>query len=286
MEKCDLHTHSKYSDGTDTPTQVIEAALRQGLAAAALTDHNTIQGLPEFLQAAEACGIEGIPGVEISTGYMTATGEKEIHIVGLFIRPETYDRVTEYVSVINRRKEESNRTLVKNLAKAGYVLDYDEIRSNKKGSINRAVIAAELMEKGYVTSVEEAFAALLGKKRGYFIPPQRIPALEAIAFLKSIGAVPVLAHPFLSLTEEELREFLPKAKEQGLAAMETRYSKYDEETTETAIRMARAYGLMESGGSDYHGSNKPDIQIGSGQGALEVPIELLRKMQSDDCFIL
>ena len=265
---CDLHTHSCYSDGTCTPAEIIAKAEALGLSAVALTDHNTVAGLPEFLAAAGGQTVEAIPGVEISTAY----GDTELHIVGLFLPPEKLDAVTELTDSFNRKKEESNRLLVKNLNRAGYRLDYDEIRrSHPEGTVNRAVIAAALLEKGYVPSIDAAFKGLLHKKGGYYIPPERLSAFDAIAFLRSVGAVPVLAHSFLNLkTEGSLRQFLSEAVPHGLAAMETMYSSYTPETTATARRIAREFGLVESGGSDFHGQTKPHIALGCGKGSLAV----------------
>lgn len=264
---CDLHTHSCFSDGTDSPSGLLEKATALGLSAVALTDHNTVAGLPEFLEAADGKDILAVPGVEISTGY----NGKELHIVGLFLNPNHFGEITEFLRVINRRKEKSNRQLIENLNRAGYNLCYDEIAVKHQGSINRAVIAAELLEKGYIAEIKEAFQGLLSEKNGYYQPPERIPTQEAIGFLHSIGAVPVLAHPFLNLQAEELTEFIRIAKPLGLAAMETRYSTYSPEVTKTASEIAREYRLPESGGSDYHGKNKPDIALGIGRGNLAVP---------------
>ena len=191
MEYCDLHTHSTYSDGTFSPSQIVAEGLRKKLRAVALTDHNTVAGLPEFLKAAEGTGLEGIPGVEISTGY----NNQEVHIVGLFLRQEHYGELERFLDVINRRKEESNRNLVVALREAGYALNYEKIRERYQGNVNRAVIAAELIEKGYLTDRKEAFHGILSAKNGLYRPPERIPAFEAIRFLSSIHAVPVLAHP-------------------------------------------------------------------------------------------
>lgn len=264
---CDLHTHSSFSDGTDSPSRIIQKAGELGLSSVALTDHNTVAGLPEFLEAGKRVGIQAIAGVEISTGYQG----KELHIVGLFLKPEYFDRVTAYLDILNQRKADSNRKLVHNLKQAGYDLDYDRIRTGKKGTVNRAVIAAQLLEKGYISSVEEGFRGILAEGNGYYFPPERIPAFEAIAFVRSVHAVPVLAHPFLSLQEAELRRFLPQARESGLMAMETRYSTYSPQITVLAAAMAEEYDLLESGGSDYHGRNKPDIRLGIGGGTLTVP---------------
>lgn len=278
-EYCDLHTHSLYSDGTFSPSQLIEHAAKLGLSALALTDHNTVEGLPEFLAAARSTTVQPIAGVEISTGYLG----KELHIVGLFLKPETFDAVTDFLDIINRRKEESNRNLVHRLSEAGYILDYQQIRENHPdGTVNRAVIAAALLEKGYVGSIKEAFQTLLKPEHGFFQPPERISAFDAIAFLRDLGAAAVLAHPFLNLTEVELREFLPRAKAHGLTAMETLYSGYSPEITALARQMAAECALAESGGSDFHGANKPDIQLGTGKGNLRIPLTFVQTLQSKE----
>lgn len=274
MEYCDLHTHSIYSDGTFSPAQLVAEGLRKKLRAVALTDHNTVAGLTAFLKAAEGTGLEGIPGVEISTGY----NNQEVHIAGLFLRQETYGELEDFLSIINQRKEKSNRELVAALRETGYALSYEEIRERHQGNVNRAVIAAELIEKGYITDRKEAFDGILSAKNGLYHPPERIPAFEAIRFLSSIHAVPVLAHPYLSLTEEALHTFLPEAKRNGLAAMETRYSTFTPQLTEAARSLASEFALLESGGSDFHGGNKPEIQLGSGKGDLAVPYSFVQSL--------
>lgn len=276
MKFCDLHTHSVYSDGTSTPAELIAGAKEAGLAAIALTDHNTVAGLPFFLDAAEGSGVEAVPGVEFSTDY----GEIELHILALFVKPEHYSTITELMDDMLRRKEESNIALVAALKGAGYSLDYDEIRGRTpNGQVNRAHIAAELYRLGYVESVQDAFKKLLSPKRGLYVPPKRIGSYEAIRFIKSMGAVAVLAHPFLNLDEAGLRAFLPEAVEAGLDGMETAYSKYSPETTALAEAIATEFGLKNSGGSDFHGGNKPDISIGKGRGDLAIPMKWLEELR-------
>ena len=275
MEKyCDLHTHSYYSDGTASPARIISEACGAGLSAVALTDHNTVAGLPEFLSAAEGANILAIPGIEISTGYL----EKEVHIVGLFLEPKDFGTISDFLSILNIRKEASNRALIHALSRAGYPLDYGRIKADHAGSINRAVIAAEMLKKGYIASIQEGFRGLLSPSGGYYTPPERISSFEAIAFLRALKAVPVLAHPFLDFTEEELLSFLPKAKDCGLIAMETQYATYSEKTAALAAKIAKDHGLLESGGSDYHGNNKPDIQLGRGRGDLQVSHRILETL--------
>lgn len=272
---CDLHVHSTFSDGTDTPTQLIDLACKAGLRAVALCDHNTVAGLPEFIQAARGREVEAVPGVEFSTEYLGT----ELHILGLFIRPEHYSAVTEVLDAMLLRKEQSNIALIEALKEADIHLDYAAIKANASGNVNRAVIAAEMVRKGYCTSVKEAFSKWLSPKRGYYQPPRRLDAFEAIRFIKSIGATAVLAHPFLNLEEEPLRIFLQRAVACGLDAMEAYYSMFSPEQTALARQIAEAYGLKISGGSDYHGSNKPHIQMGKGQGDLCIPAALLEQLR-------
>ena len=274
---CDLHNHSTYSDGTDTPAELVAIAEKIGLGAIALTDHNTVAGLPEFLAAAEGKHVRAIAGTEFSTDYKGT----ELHILGLFLRPEHYAPITDLLEDYRKRKEQSNLDLVDKLNAAGYQIDYEKIKSSTpKGQVNRALIAAELTRLGYTESVQDAFKKLLSPKCGYYIPPTRPSPFETIRFIKSMGAVAVLAHPFLNLEEQELWEFLTEAVPCGLDGMETLYSTYDEETTALAERMAAEFGILSSGGSDYHGGNKPHIQMGVGQGNLTIPYERMTALEA------
>ena len=278
MKLCDLHTHSTCSDGTLTPTELVKLALEKNLAAVALTDHNTVAGLPEFLEAARGTELEAVPGIEFSVDY----GDIELHILGLFVKPEHYGPITERVEDMLRRKEQSNIDLVKNLEQAGIFLSYEDIKAaTTTGQVNRALIAAEMLRKGYVSSIQEAFSKYLKQSHGYYNPPKRPDAFETIRFIRSLGAVAVWAHPFLNLkTEEAIREFLPEACKAGLQGMEVFYPKFDENQTALALQLVKEFGLQPSGGSDFHGENKPDIQLGSGKGSLSLPITLLEGLKS------
>jgi len=275
MEKyCDLHAHSNVSDGSLTPTQLLRLAEQSGLSAVVLSDHNSVAGLPEFTEAARNSPVEAVPAVEFSTEYENI----ELHILALYVRPEHYDAINTLLEDFKRRKELSNLALIKALREAGYDLDYDTIRGNH-GYVNRAHIAEAMTQKGYTASVQEAFKTLLSPKRGYYVPPKRPDVFETIRFIKSMGAVAVLAHPFLNLDEVQLRTFLPMAVSCGLDAMETMYAKYDPETTARAKALAKEYGILESGGSDFHGSAKPDIALGRGRGDLRIPLKVLELLK-------
>ena len=277
MERyCDLHTHSTYSDGTLTPAQLITEAQKQGLSAIALTDHNTVAGLPAFLEAAVDSGVEAVPGVEFSTEYR----EMELHILGLYIRPEHYETVNRLLQQFLDRKEQANIAMIQRLNQAGIPLNYEKIRQASAGSINRAVIGAEMVRMGVCERVKEAFSQWLSPKKGYYIPPKRPDAFDTIRFIKSIGAVAVLAHPFLSMDEGMLRAFLPEAVRAGLDGMEVFYSTFDAQTTALAEEIAEEHGILKSGGSDFHGENKPDIALGSGKGTLQIPLHLLDALKN------
>lgn len=276
MTLCDLHTHSAYSDGTCTPAELVSLAKAAKLCAVALTDHNTVAGLPCFVEAAAGSGVQPVPGVEFSTDY----GETELHILALFVEPAHYGPITGLLEEGVVRKEQSNRALVAALKAAGIELDYEAIKaSTPKGQVNRAMIAAEMLKRGYVTSVQEAFSRYLSAKHGYYVPPKRPDVFETIRFIRELGAVPVLAHPFLNLDEAGLAAFLPRAVEAGLQAMEVLYPKFTPAQTALAKAYARQFGLAESGGSDFHGENKPDIALGTGRGDLAVPESCLKELQ-------
>lgn len=272
---CDLHTHSIFSDGTYTPTELLDEAEALGIDAIALTDHNGVGGLPEFVEAARGRNIKAIAGVEFSVDY----NEKELHVIALGVKPGHFDEITEMMEGVRLRKEQSNVELIRALADVGYEIDYDKIRAEHGGGyINRAHIATALTAKGYVKSNKEAFATLLSKTGGFYKEPRRLCAFEVIEYIKRIGAVSILAHPFLNINEEELRVFLPKAKERGLDGMETVYSEYSDEEIALSRSIAAEYGLLESGGSDFHGTNKPHISLGCGTGSLEVPASFAEKI--------
>ncbi|MBR6680288.1 MAG: PHP domain-containing protein [Clostridia bacterium] len=277
MKICDLHTHSVFSDGTFTPAEIIDSAINIGLSAVALCDHNTVDGLPDFLSAAQGKTIEAVTGAEFSVDL----NGKELHLLGLFISPRYFAQISEMTALSNKRKEQSNIELIHSLSKVGVVLDYDEIKQKTpNGQINRAHIAAALTEKGYTLSIKHAFDTLLSRSAGHYKDPQRTTVWEMIGVINSMDAVPVLAHPFLNLCERELVEFLPSAKAQGLKGMECYYSLYDERTTALSLELAERFGLARSGGSDFHGAHKPDISLGIGKGNLQIPYEWCNILKS------
>lgn len=270
MKTCDLHCHSVFSDGTFTPGEILDLADELKLGAVALTDHNTSRGLKSFVEDAKNHKVIAVPGCEFSTDFLGT----ELHIVGLFMPNDTWYDIESYVSLMRDRKVGSNHQLIERLNKAGYDITFDEVAaSTSADTFNRAHVAAVLMKKGYVESVAMAFKTILSEEAGYYIPAKRLDSLGTVRFIKDCGGAAVLAHPFLNLDENGLKNFLGMAKDYGLDAIETRYSKFDKETTKRAQEIAEEFGILQSGGSDFHGANKPDISLGTGMGDLCVPFE-------------
>ncbi len=272
---CDLHTHSIFSDGTWTPEQIVAESETLGLAAVALCDHNTIDGLDRF--SAAACGKEllAVPGVEFSTEYKGS----ELHILGLNINPQYYSQVKSRLADFLIRKEKQNLELVNALAKLGYCVDYYKLKaSSVSGNINRSHIAAELVRQGCFKTRQQAFNSLLNPQCGYYHPAKQPSALETIGFIRDISAVPVLAHPLRSIEEPLLFDFLSQAVPAGLTAMEIVYSDCDEKLLKRSEEICGMFSLLPSGGTDFHGDKKPDIRLGSGRGNLSVPYEYCLKL--------
>ncbi len=275
---CDLHVHSNSSDGTCFPDELIKIAEKSGLKAIALCDHNTVAGLEMFENAAEDTDIAAVPGVEVTSAY----NGKEIHVLGLFIKKEVRGALCEYLEQINDRKIQSNIELAKTLSDAGYAVSYDEIKQIAGTAVpNRVHFARALMKRGYISSVSEAFDTILSEDGPYYRSADKLNAVDAVEFLSEIGAVPIIAHPLLNLSYEELCDFLPKAKEKGLVAVETIYPLYTDEDRKLADKLAKMFSLEISGGSDFHGSNKPDIMMGTGKNNISVPIEVFNNLRDN-----
>ena len=274
--RCDLHSHSVFSDGTMRPSELVKLAEERGISALALTDHNTSKGLPEFMEAGCRSRVATVPGCEFTTEWH----DIEIHIVGLFFRRKYWNEIEDFLELAHIAKNNSNQKLIDNLNKAGYRVSAEEVSALASGEYNRAHVARVLMAKGYVKSVAEAFDSILKPGNGFYVPPRRIPSAAAVRFIKTYGATAIMAHGLINLTAGQMRDFLPEVKKAGLDAIETRYSDYDEEMTATAISLAEEFGLRQSGGSDFHGLTKPHISLGTGRGNLFIPYEFYENMRA------
>lgn len=283
MKAIDLHVHSSCSDGTFSPTELVDYAMEKGLAAFALTDHDSIDGLEEAMEYAERLKNhpcrqvpEVIPGIELSSEYQG----QDIHVVGLFInyRDEIFqNRLREFVDSRTNR----NRKMCSLLQQFGIPVTYEELLEAYPDSvITRAHYARFMLEKGYVKSRQEAFERYLGDHAPCFIPREKITPAQAVQLILQTGGAPVLAHPILyHMSEEHLDELVKELKEAGLMGIEAIYSTYSAADERQIRALASKYDLLISGGSDFHGANKPSLDLGVGYGKLFVPQALLWKIK-------
>lgn len=272
MDLIDLHVHSNASDGTLSPAKVVSLAVRKGLRAIALTDHDTLAGIAEAEEAARGLPMEVIPGIELSAIYEGT----EIHILGLYV--ETADQAfRDSVESLLAAREKRNDEMIRRFTESGMALTRQELtEGNPDTVITRAHFARVLMEKGFVTSMDQAFKKYLTYGGPYCPKKETISPLRAMELLTANGAFPVIAHPFqYHLGDKKLEELVSLLKEAGLQGIEAYHSSNNQYESGKLRLLAEKYGLLPTGGSDFHGSNKPDIDIGSGRGNLRVSALLL-----------
>lgn len=276
MEKyIDLHTHSLKSDGSMTPSEVVAEAKKSGLAAIALSDHDTVDGVREAVEAGEKLGVEVIPAIEFSVQSKTET-----HILGYFIDIENPDLLRMLKEVVDLRIER-NHVTCQRLNELGFEMTLEEVRALAPNNfVGRAHFARLMMDKGYISSVKEGFDKYMSVGKYAYCEKQRLTARDAIELIAKCGGISFLAHPHLTkLPDDELKEFLIELKGYGLSGLEGYYTDYTPEMQEKYQSMARELGLMISGGTDFHAAMKPHISIGTGLGNMKIPYSIIENMK-------
>lgn len=289
MQQIDLHVHSTCSDGTYTPTQLVDYAMEKGLSAFALTDHDSVDGIREALSYAEALRRELpsaqrgtvpeiIPGIELSSEYQG----RDIHVLGLYINPEQ-KTFAEHLKAFVESRHNRNRKMCAKLREYGIDITYEALLEQFPGSvITRAHYGKYMLEKGYVSSIKEAFQRYIGDHGPCFIPRDKITPAQAVELILQAGGVPILAHPVLyGMGDAHLEVLIHELKEVGLKGIEAIYSSYTPGDERKIRLLAKKYGLILSGGSDFHGSNKPGLDLGVGFGSLFVPEDILDNIKSE-----
>ena len=271
MGEIDLHIHTTASDGTFTPEEAVKKAAELGLRAIAITDHDNIEGHAEAVAAGERYGVELVRGIEVSTKYGVS-----IHILGYFVE----SLVPELAELVNER-DRRNMEITALMAADGLPVRYEDMKERFGTAIGRPHFGRVLMELGLAESVEDAFRRYLNKGQRYFVPRRTLDIDSTVEAIVRSGGVPVLAHPFQYKKDEaQLREMIERCMAHGLRGIECRYSGYDAEKTACLEALAEEYGLLKTGGSDFHGQNKPSISMGTGiNGELDVPCEWLEKLR-------
>ena len=273
----DLHTHTTFSDGSLTPTRLVEEAAAVGLAAVAVTDHDTVDGLPEALAAGERLGIEVIPGVEINLEHDRVT----MDMLGYFLAGAPTDELEHELAELRAYRDERNARMLGRLAELGLPLDPAALAAAaENGAVGRPHIGEAMMRRGYVSSMSEAFERYLGRGAPAWVDRRRLSMGRALKLLRASGALPVLAHPGLIRTDAAgLNHVVRDAARAGLAGIECYYPLHDEDTVAACLSLARKYALVPTGGSDYHGSVKPKTRLGVGSGGRPVPDHVLMNLR-------
>jgi predicted metal-dependent phosphoesterase TrpH len=278
----DLHCHSVFSDGTDAPEALPYMADEIGLTALALTDHDTVEGIPAFLAQQPNVKTRLLVGTELSCKFIGKT----LHVLGLLVDHEDATFLRR-LSDLRDRRDDRNRRLVKKLQEIGYRVEMADVEAQApdtpgRGSlISRVHFAKALVAKGYVKHQLEAFQGLLNDHGRAWVEREELEPSEAARWIKEAGGVPVVAHPGrfengAFVWDEAMKDL----RDQGIEGIEAYYGEYAEAQQRSFTALAARLGMAMSGGSDYHGRNKPHIRLGRGKGSLKVPDELLETLEA------
>jgi predicted metal-dependent phosphoesterase TrpH len=266
----DLHIHSTASDGVFTPSEVVLLALEQGLAAIALTDHDTLSGVAEAQQAAIGTGLEVITGVEVNS----EGGWGDLHFLGYYVDPEN-DRLQEQLQAMQNARVERARKMLDRLRDMGMTLEWEKVRALAGGdSIGRPHIGRALKERHYVETVQEAFERFIGRDGPAYVPRLRLTPPEVIQAITGAGGVPVIAHPVHSGTTAVNR--IPEFVEYGLRGVEVYYPHHSPQDIEMLLGLCQGYGLLATGGSDFHGQG---VMGGIKLGSVHLPFECFERLR-------
>ena len=266
----DLHTHTTASDGRLTPRQLIDHAVEVGLCAVAVTDHDTVDGIAEARRHAHEVGMPFIPGIEISAEYST-TGT--MHILGYFI-DETTRSFSDALAFLKESRKKRNPQIIERLNHCGVDISMEDVRKEAgSDQIGRPHVARAIVRKGYASSIADAFERYVKKGAPCYVNKERFSPERAIELIRKAGGIPVLAHPKTLNIDfgQELPRLLARLQEMGLMGIEAYYYSHSPSEEEYFLRLSRKLDIIATGGSDFHGDNKPKVALGRGSGSLRVP---------------
>lgn len=258
MKKYDLHTHTKISDGTLSVKELLKKAKDIGLSGVAITDHDTMEGVPEALRESKKIGIEFIPGIEFSCNF---NGD-EIHILGFYL--ENNMELEKKLADLKISRYERNKKIIKKLQNLGLKIDLKEVEEEATGSIvSRAHICNVMLRKGYGHKKGEIFRQYLGSKGAAYVEKENSNPFEIVKLIKRSKGIAILAHPgLIRESREKVEKLIDILKENGLDGIEAIYSNYSAEETSYYKNLAERKSLIISGGSDYHGGNRVEVELG------------------------
>ena len=273
----DLHCHSTYSDGSLPPEQLVEEAVKIGLTALALTDHDTTAGVPRFLAAGAGKPIRLVPGVELSVDCSSGV----MHMLGYWMDIANPELVRQ-MEWIRDGRTMRNRTMLEKLNALGFAMTWEEVAAFAgEDVVGRPHFAQVLLQKGYAKDKNEAFDKWLGDGKPGYADRPRLTAEVAVALIRQAGGVAVLAHPYtLRVGKEAMAALLAELAGVGLAGVECYYSEHSADLIKDYLAMAKKANLVPTGGSDFHGEVSPGIKLGVGFGGLCVPDEVLGLLEA------
>ena len=271
----DLHVHSTFSDGSFTPEELIHEAVRVGLSAIALTDHDTTAGVPRLTAAATSTSVRAIAGVEISADVKSGT----MHMLGYMIDPGNQTLI-DRLKWLREGRETRNAEILEKLNRLGFGLTWEEVSAfAEEDVVGRPHFAQALLARNLVKDKNEAFDKYLGKGKPAYADRRRMTPENSIQLIRGAGGVAVLAHPFtLNLSAEALKKQVSELRDCGLGGIEVFYSEHTPQMVSQYLNLAKELGLVATGGSDFHGAMNPDIKLGSGFGSLHVPDEVVAQL--------
>ncbi len=279
--RCDLHCHSTHSDGTSTPTELIERAHQLGLAGLSLTDHDTVAGLDEAATVADRLDMEFLPGIEISAG----CGDGEVHILGYGFDP-LHRALATGLEQQRRAREDRIPRIVEKLRELGIEIETEEVMAVAgSGAPGRPHVAHVLVEKGVCRSVQQVFERYLHDKGPANVPKEMLSAKAAIELLHGAGGLAVLAHPLAKpvLRTGGLNALVSELTRDGIDGLEVQHPSHTPKDSKRVGKLGRKYELLLTGGSDYHGGNSPGVELGSGRGGIHVPLSTLHALLEKRC---
>lgn len=274
----DLHTHSTVSDGTDSPSRLVDLAAAVPLSALAITDHDTLDHVAEATAAGIEQGVRVVPACELSCEVPPDVGA--MHLLVYF--PDPNGPIAPRLRELQTARASRNERILARLHDAGIDIAMDDVLEEAgSGVVGRPHVAAVLVRDGYASSIDDAFDHWLAKGRPAYVERDRLEPDEAISLAHDSGAVTSLAHPgSLALAPDRLDEFVTGLVRAGLDAIECEYARYAPAERAAYRALARRHGLVTTGGTDYHGTYKPDLRVGVGRGDLAVPDELLAQLEA------
>lgn len=273
----DFHTHSTYSDGTLTPSQLVDFAISNGITHLGMTDHDTAEGIEEAIKYSQKKNIKFIGGVEVSAEFK----DKTMHILGYNVDYKN-ENLNKKLKILRESREERNPKIIQKLNEIGFDVSMEEVKKAADGNVvGRPHFAKVLLEKKYVSTMQEAFDKYLAKGARCYVDKYRFEPCEAIKMIVENGGMAVLAHPLsLKMDYEDIKKVLKSLKDCGLEGVECFYRNHTEEDEQNLLQMAKELDLVVSGGSDFHGSNRPNIFIGIGEGKMKIPFWVAEKFFS------